>query len=48
MRRALRSLKNLDEPTRRAVIQTLLLLVKSAREGFNQVVQKPGEPPAGE
>lgn len=48
VRRALRSLKNLDEPTRRAVIQTLLLLVKSAREGFNQVVQKPGEPPAGE
>lgn len=48
VRRALRSLKNLDEPTRRAVIQALLLLVKSTREGFNQVVQKPGEPPAGE
>lgn len=47
VRRALRSLKHLDEPTRQAVVQTLLLLVKSTREGFNQVVQKPGDPPAG-
>ena len=48
VRRALRSLKNLDEPTRRAVVQTLLLLVKSTREGFSQAVQKPGDPPAVE
>lgn len=39
VRRALRSLKNLDEPTRRAVVQTLLLLIKSTRAGFNQAVQ---------
>ena len=36
-----RSYQNLDDDTRRAVTQALTLLMKSAKSGLTQVLQKP-------
>ena len=43
----LRNMKNLDEETRHLVVQTFLLLVKSARAGLSRIWQAEGPEEGG-